>query len=116
MTSLLDNLFPDVAAYVAPRWLRGGHAQTIYPAKLIAKAAVTYPRERWDTPDGDFIDVDFVDGEPDKPLLVLFHGLEGSSNSHYAPGLMAAVQKLGWSDRKSTRLNSSHVKISYAVF
>ncbi len=71
--------------------------QTIYPAKLIPKAIVTYRRERWDTPDGDFIDVDFVDGDADKPLLVLFHGLEGSSNSHYARGLMAAIKNLGWS-------------------
>ena len=43
-------------------------------------------RERWDTPDGDFIDVDFLDRAPaaDAPWLVLFHGLEGSSRSHYA--------------------------------
>lgn len=98
--SLLDSLHDEIKAiapYTSPRWLLGGHLQTIYPAKLIAKAAVTYRRERWDTPDGDFIDVDFVDGEPDKPLLLLFHGLEGSSNSHYARSLMAQVQKLGWS-------------------
>ena len=48
-----------------------------------------YRRERWDTPDGDFVDVDFLvaSAEPaaqGKPLLVLFHGLEGSSRSHYA--------------------------------
>jgi predicted alpha/beta-fold hydrolase len=98
--SLLDSLHDElkaIAPYAAPRWLHGGHLQTIYPAKLIAKPSVTYRRERWDTPDGDFIDVDFVDGEPGKPMLVLFHGLEGSSNSHYARGLMAYVQKLGWS-------------------
>jgi predicted alpha/beta-fold hydrolase len=98
--SLLESLHDElkaIAPYTAPRWLPGGHLQTIYPVKLIAKAPVTYRRERWDTPDGDFIDVDFVDGEPDKPMLVLFHGLEGSSNSHYARGLMAQLQKLGWS-------------------
>ena len=54
-------------------------------------------RERWDTPDGDFIDVDFTQGEPDKPLLVLFHGLEGSSKSHYAKALMQHISSLGWS-------------------
>lgn len=46
-----------------------------------------YRRERWDTPDGDFIDVDFLAGDgvrPGQTLLVLFHGLEGSSRSHYA--------------------------------
>jgi len=43
-----------------------------------------YRRERWTTPDQDFIDVDWQDAEPLAPLLVLFHGLEGSSASHYA--------------------------------
>ena len=84
-------------SYVSPRWLPGGHLQTIYPATIIRKPDVTYRRERWDTPDGDFIDVDFVDGAPDKPFIVMFHGLEGSSSSHYARALMAHAAKLGWS-------------------
>lgn len=87
--------------YRAPRWLPGGHLQTIYPAKLIAKPPVTYRRERWDIHDptlgDDFVGVDFVDGAPSKPLVVLFHGLEGSSDSHYARSLMAAVEQRGWS-------------------
>lgn len=82
--------------YRSPWWLPGGHLQTIYPAKCIAKPAVTYRRERWHTPDGDFIDLDFVDGDVHKPFVVLFHGLEGSSNSHYARALMAHVAALGW--------------------
>ncbi len=42
-------------------------------------------RERWTTPDGDFIDVDKqMASSKKRPLLVLFHGLEGSSDSHYA--------------------------------
>ena len=83
--------------YRAPRWLPGGHLQTIYPATMIARPAVAMRRERWQTPDGDFIDIDFLDGEPGKPLVVLFHGLEGSSDSHYARELMALSQALGWS-------------------
>ncbi|MGB6055238.1 MAG: alpha/beta hydrolase, partial [Burkholderiaceae bacterium] len=75
----------------------GGHLQTIYPATCIARPAVAYRRQRWDTPDGDFIDVDFVDGRAGQPLLVLFHGLEGSSGSHYARAVMAAVAARGWS-------------------
>jgi predicted alpha/beta-fold hydrolase len=82
--------------YQAPRWLPGGHLQTIYPALCIPKPHVDFRRERWHAPDGDFIDVDFVDGQPGKPLLVLFHGLEGSSNSHYARSLMAHLASLGW--------------------
>jgi predicted alpha/beta-fold hydrolase len=83
--------------YRAPLWLPGGHLQTMYPAVAIAKPPVAYRRERWDTHDGDFIDVDFVDGQPGRPLVVLFHGLEGSSDSHYARSLMAALAARGWS-------------------
>jgi predicted alpha/beta-fold hydrolase len=83
--------------YSAPGWLPGGHLQTIYPAKFIDTPAVTLKRERWDTPDRDFIDVDFVEGLPGKPLLVLFHGLEGSSSSHYARSILKHIESLGWS-------------------
>ena len=84
-------------AYRAPPWLPGGHLQTIYPATCVRKPPVAYRRERWDTPCGqDFIDVDLVDGSPGAPCVLLFHGLEGSSDSHYARALMAAVQARGW--------------------
>lgn len=83
--------------YAAPPWLPGGHLQTIYPALCIDRPKVDFRRERWHTPDDDFIDVDFVDGEPDRPFVALFHGLEGSSGSHYARALMAQIRALGWS-------------------
>lgn len=83
--------------YSAPLWLPGGHLQTIYPALCIGKPEVAFRRERWPSFDGDFVDVDFVDGAPGKPFVVLFHGLEGSSGSHYARALMAAVAARGWS-------------------
>jgi len=92
--------------YRAPRWLPGGHLQTIFPALFIGRPEVPFRRERWQAPDGDFIDVDFADapsaaGAQDdpvcgKPFVVLFHGLEGSSASHYARALMAHVRSLGW--------------------
>jgi predicted alpha/beta-fold hydrolase len=84
-------------AYRAPFWLPSGHLQTIVPATCVARPDVAYRRERWDAPDGDFVDVDFIDGEPGSPFLLLFHGLEGSSGSHYARAMMAAVQARGWS-------------------
>lgn len=83
--------------FPAPRWLPGGHLQTIFPATCITKPQVALRRERWDAPDGDFVDIDFVDGKPGHPFIVLFHGLEGSSNSHYARALMAHIAALGWS-------------------
>jgi predicted alpha/beta-fold hydrolase len=86
-----------IPPYRAPRWLPSGHLQTIAPAVWMAKPPVAYRRERWHAPDGDFIDVDFVDGTPGQPFVVLFHGLEGSSGSHYARSLMAALAARGWS-------------------
>ncbi|WP_043614765.1 YheT family hydrolase [Chromobacterium violaceum] len=83
-------------SYRAPRWLRGGHAQTIWPALAVKQDAPPYRRELWDTPDGARIALDFVDGQPGAPLVVLFHGLEGSSASHYAKALMQAVAARGW--------------------
>ena len=92
--------------YVAPWWLPGGNLQTIWPALYARRRhgpRPDYRRERWLTPDLDFVDVDwladFSGTEPVEaslstgavpgggqrvPLLVLFHGLEGSSRSHYA--------------------------------
>ena len=69
----------------------------MYPALFVAKPLVAYRRERWSSADGDFVDIDFVDGAPGKPFVVLFHGLEGSSDSHYARALMAMVAARGWS-------------------
>ncbi len=86
-------------SFRAPWWLPGGHAQTIVPARLLPAPRVAYRRERWETPDDDFVDVDFALPEPASeaaPLLVLFHGLEGNSNSHYARGLMQACRTRRW--------------------
>lgn len=75
--------------YVAPAWLPGGNLQTIWPALIARRVFGPHPeyrRERWTTPDADFIDVDWL-VQADvhtNTLLVLFHGLEGSSRSHYA--------------------------------
>jgi predicted alpha/beta-fold hydrolase len=72
----------------APAWLPGGHAQTIWPALYARRRwgpSLPQQRERWSTPDDDFIDVDRQNASrKDRPMVVLFHGLEGSSDSHYA--------------------------------
>jgi predicted alpha/beta-fold hydrolase len=84
--------------YSAPRWLPGGDLQTLYAALAVSRPAVAYRRERWDAPDGDFVDLDWAgggDAGARKPLVVLFHGLEGSSRSHYALALMAQVERRG---------------------
>ena len=85
--------------YRAPRWLAGGHAVTIWPALFAQRfrgPAPSFRRERWRTPDADFIDVDWQGEDPRQPLLVLFHGLEGSSGSHYAQAFAHWAREHGW--------------------
>lgn len=91
--------------YRAPCWLPGGNAQTIWSALVARRTLAARPRfrrERWTAPDGDFIDVDFLQPSSPSaardraPLLVLFHGLEGSSESHYAQAFAEVALERGW--------------------
>ena len=78
-------------------WLPGGHAQTIWPALFGRAPRVLGRRERWEFKDGDFVDADWLDAAtPDAPVLVIFHGLEGSSQSHYARAMAAAAHRAGY--------------------
>jgi len=63
---------------------------------LIGRSKPRWKRERWDTPDGDFIDVDRLAGPAEAPLVVLFHGLEGDSSSHYARALARELRQQAW--------------------
>ena len=86
-----------MSSYRAPWWLPGGHLQTV-AAALAPAPRIAWRRERWDTPDGDFIDLDWAaraDGG-EGPLLALFHGLEGSSASPYARTIAARALEAGW--------------------
>lgn len=87
----------------APIWLPGGNLQTIWAAvgsRRHLAAAPQFTRERWTAPDGDFIDVDHLQPLPGTPParhhLVLFHGLEGSSQSQYAQAFASVAQQRGW--------------------
>jgi uncharacterized protein len=82
--------------YRAPWWCPGGHLQTLYTYFFASCGDLAFRRERWETPDGDFIDLDWLDSDlPDADLIVLFHGLEGCARSHYALSLMTTAQQLG---------------------
>jgi hypothetical protein len=83
-----------LSSYQAPWWLPGSHLQTLYGA-LGPAPRIGWRRERWDTPDGDFIDLDWA-GTGGGPLVALFHGLEGGSSSHYARKLAHAAVQRGW--------------------
>lgn len=84
------------SSYRAPAWLPGGHLQTLFASLFVRTPRVAYRRERLELADGDFLDFDWVDGPRDAPVVVLFHGLEGSARSPYARSLMAAVRARGW--------------------
>jgi len=78
-------------------WLRGAHLQTVWGRLARSRTQVPLRREALTTPDGDTLlldhaDVAVPDGAP--PLLIL-HGLEGSSHSVYAQGLLALAVKAG---------------------
>lgn len=86
--------------YRAPWWMKNTHAQTIWVGTVRKKTglllAPKFRRERWDTPDGDFLDLVFVDGKENAPVVVLFHGLEGDAHSYYISGYGRLFKKLGW--------------------
>ncbi len=85
--------------YRAPLWLPGGNLQTIWGAKLARPHGgprPTFERERWTTPDGDFVDVDHLRERAGRERLVLFHGLEGSSGSAYALAFASVARARGW--------------------
>ena len=123
--------------YAAPWWLPGGNLQTIWAAVRSQRFLGLQPvfrRERWTTPDSDFVDVDWSNEAPtlvasrtalppegaglawggpalrpdplafltagvatgEQPLLVVFHGLEGSSGSHYAEAFADVARSRGW--------------------
>ncbi|MDB5868698.1 MAG: hydrolase of the alpha/beta-hydrolase fold-like protein [Polaromonas sp.] len=107
--------------YGAPWWLPDGNMQTLWAAtkaRRFTGLAPVFRRERWTTPDSDFVDVDWlvdagagrlpanalapcassVTGPPvpPRPLLVVFHGLEGSSASHYAEAFADVARRRGW--------------------
>src|SRR5262245_12571015 len=72
------------------------HAQTVFAALAQPGRVPPLTRERWETPDGDFIDVDRVPAPPSAPHLVVFHGLEGSSRSGNVLSMMRAAAERGW--------------------
>ena len=79
-------------------WLRGAHAQTIGARMMRSRLQLPFERERFELPDGDFVDLDFAFArptpDPDRPLVLLLHGLEGSARSGYALQLYHELRAL----------------------
>ena len=81
--------------YRAPLLLNNGHLQTLYPSLMRRLSPDLYRRERIDTPDDDFLDLDWARVGSDR-LAILSHGLEGSSHRHYMIGMARALNRHGW--------------------
>ena len=83
--------------FTPPLWLRNAHLQTVaarYGRHVSRPEGLRV--ERWDTPDGDFLDVYFLDGDPAMPTALLLHGLEGSIDSTYFLALIQELHRHGW--------------------
>ncbi|MEQ8413089.1 MAG: alpha/beta fold hydrolase [Imperialibacter sp.] len=78
-----------------PPYLFNPHLETVVPSAFRKVRGVTYDRERVELEDGDFLDVDWLTGGSDK-LVVLTHGLEGSSDRPYIAGMAKYFAANGW--------------------
>lgn len=77
-------------------WIPGGHLQTLWGKLFRRQEPAPTSVERWDTPDGDFLEVHRLGKAADRPRLLLLHGLEGTIRSHYAQGLLNEAARRGW--------------------
>src|SRR5688572_23697343 len=88
--------------YTPAWWIPGPHLRTLWGKFFRRAAPLPLRRERWDTPDGDFLDIVRLDApahvdQATAPHLLLLHGLEGTARSHYAQGIFAEARRRGWS-------------------
>lgn len=83
------------APFEAAWWCRNPHLQTIFPNRLRPRPRLRLRRERIELPDGDFIDIDWS-LNAEGPIVLLLHGLQGSSRSHYARALGQRFERAGW--------------------
>ena len=80
-----------------PWWLRNSHLQTIWPSLAKREANVDITHQRLDLPDGDFLDLAWVgEHHPDKPLIIVLHGLCGSIHSPYILNTLEAINEAGY--------------------
>lgn len=85
----------DASDYRPPRLFRNGNTNTIYPFFFRKNIDPPFVRERFDTSDGDFIDLDFLRNQHNR-LAVLCHGLEGNSESQYIRHTSSHLHANGW--------------------
>jgi len=77
-------------------WVPGGHAQTLWGKFFRPRPPLPTRVERWETPDGDFVDIHRLDAPAGAPRLFFLHGLEGTIRSHYVAGFFGEASRRGW--------------------
>lgn len=80
----------------APFWQSNGHLQTLAPGILRRVQGIDYQRERIETSDDDFLDLDWIITPGNKKLVVITHGLEGNSGAQYVKGTAKLFFQNGW--------------------
>ncbi|MBN1760098.1 MAG: alpha/beta fold hydrolase [Chitinispirillaceae bacterium] len=85
----------EKSSFHPPFFLRNPHLQTLFPQKARKVKGVTYTRHRIDTPDGDFLDLDWSKRNRSR-CAILFHGLEGHTFRPYMLGMVRALNRAGW--------------------
>jgi predicted alpha/beta-fold hydrolase len=83
-------------AFVPAWWIPGPHAQTLWGKLFRRVPRLPLRHERWDTPDGDFVDLHRLEVPGATTRLLLLHGLEGGPQSHYVHGVFARARQRGW--------------------
>ncbi|MCB0548142.1 MAG: alpha/beta fold hydrolase [Phaeodactylibacter sp.] len=83
------------SGYRARGPFRFGHINTIFPALFRKVEGVHFERERVDTPDGDFLDLDWL-SIGSRRLAILLHGLEGNASRPYIRGMARYFRERGW--------------------
>ena len=86
------------SSFVAMKGFSNPHFQTILPTLLNKKRKALFIHERFELPDGDFLDLAWkkLPSEDTRPIIIIFHGLEGSVHSPYAFRMMEALDKKGF--------------------
>jgi predicted alpha/beta-fold hydrolase len=86
-----------IEPYRPPRLLANGHLQTVYPTLFRRPGGISYRRERMETDDGDFIDLDWsASASPSRRVAIISHGLEGHTRRAYVLGMARALNRAGW--------------------
>lgn len=95
----MKNSNNNLSGFIPTLALSNPHLQTILPRFIYNRYYIEVSDQQLDLPDGDFVDLAWrnkPDPDTRKPIVVIFHGLEGSAQSPYAKGMLKAIAQRGW--------------------